>query len=99
MGRTVNQWTDERLNDLADALEPIPIQVAVLDATVKHLAVALEPVPSELAVLAATVDRLTEENRALRAELSLTQRQLLQVGWGLAAALIGAAAALVGAIV
>ena len=99
MGRAVNQWTDERLNDLADALEPIPVQVAVLDATVKHLAVALEPVPSELAVLAATVDRLTEENRALRAELSITQRQLLQVAWGLVAALIGAAAALMGALV
>jgi hypothetical protein len=98
MGRTVNQWTDARLNDLADALEPIPIQVAVLDATVKHLAVALEPVPSELAVLAATVDRLTDENRALRAELSSTQRQLLQVAWGLVAALLGAAAAIVAAM-
>ena len=65
----------------------------------KHLAVALEPVPSELAVLAATVDRVTEENRALRAELSITQRQLLQVAWGLVAALIGAAAALAGALV
>jgi hypothetical protein len=98
MGRAVNQWTDARLNDLADALEPIPIQVAVLDATVKHLAVALEPVPSELAVLAATVDRLTDENRVLRAELSSTQRQLLQVAWGLVAALLGAAAALVAAM-
>jgi len=89
MGRAaVTQWTDERLNDLADALEPVPVQVAVLDATVKHLAVALEPVPSELAVLTAKVERLTEENRALRAELALTQRQLLQVAWGLVAATI-----------
>jgi hypothetical protein len=99
MGRTVNQWTDARLNDLADALEPVPVQVAVLDATVKHLARALEPVPSELAVLAATVDRLTDENRVLRAELSSTQRQLLQVAWGLVAALLGAAAALVAAMI
>ena len=99
MGRPVTQWTDERLNDLADALEPIPVQVAVLDATVRHLAVALEPVPSELAVLAATVDRLTDENRTLRAELSATQRQLLQVAWGLVAALLAAAAALVAATI
>ena len=99
MGRAVNQWTDARLNDLADALEPVPVQVAVLDATVKHLAAALEPVPSELAVLAATVDRLTDENRILRAELSSTQRQLLQVAWGLVAALLGAAAALVAAMI
>jgi hypothetical protein len=94
MSRAVTQWTDERLDDLADALEPIPVQVAVLDATVKHLAVALEPVPAQLAVLAATVELLTEENRALRAELSSTQRQLLQVAWGLVAALLGAAGAI-----
>lgn len=99
MGRTVNEWTDARLNDLADALEPVPVQVAVLDATVKHLAAALEPMPSELAVLAATVDRLTDENRALRAELSTTQRQLLLIAWGLVAALLGAIAALVAAMV
>jgi hypothetical protein len=99
MGRAVTQWTDERLDDLADALEPIPVQVAVLDATVERLAIALEPVPSQLAVLAATVERLTEENRALRAELSYTQRQLLQVAWGLVAALLGAAAAIIAAMV
>ena len=99
MGRAVTQSTDERLNALAGALEPIPAQVAVLDATVTHLAVALEPMPSELAVLAATVDRLTEENRVLRAELWATQRQLLQLAWGLVAALLGAAAALVASMV
>src|SRR5918992_4105992 len=99
MRRAVTHWTDERLDDLADALEPVPVQVAVLDATVKHLAVALEPVPSELAVLAATVDRLTEENRALRAELSSTQRQLLVIAWGLVAALLGASAAIFSAMV
>ena len=50
MSRTATHWTDERLDDLADAIEPIPVKVAVLDATVKHLTSALEPVPSELAV-------------------------------------------------
>jgi hypothetical protein len=99
MSRTATHWTDERLDDLADAIEPIPVKVAVLDATVKHLTAALEPVPSELAVLAATVDRLAEENRALRAELSTTQQQLLTVAWGLVVALIGAAAAIVSATV
>jgi hypothetical protein len=97
MRKAVEQWTDARLNDLADALEPVPAQVAVLDATVKHLdhlATALAPVPAQLAVLAATVDRLADENRALRGELAATQRQLLQIAWGLVAALLGAAAAL-----
>lgn len=98
MGRAVTQWTDERLDDLADALEPVPVQVAVLDATVKHLVVALEAVPAQLAVLAATVERLTDENHALRAELASTQRQLFQVAWGLVAALLGAAAAIIAAM-
>jgi hypothetical protein len=102
MRKSVEQWTDERLNDLADALEPVPAQVAVLEATIKHLdqlATALLPVPAQLAVLANTVDRLVDENRALREELAATQRQLLQIAWGLVAALLGAAAALVAALV
>jgi hypothetical protein len=102
MRTAVAQWPDERLNDLAAALEPVPAQVAELGATVKHLAhvaTALEPVPAQLAVLAATVDRLADENRALRVELSARQRQLVQIAWGLVAALLGAAAALIAALV
>jgi hypothetical protein len=102
MGKLVAEWTDARLNDLAAALEPVPAQVAVLDATVRHfdhLAAALEPVPAQLAVLTATVDRLADENRALRGELAATQRQLLQIAWGLVAALIGAATAVIAALV
>lgn len=99
MAKAVAQWTDGRLNDLAAALEPVPAQVAVLDATVDHLVAVLEPVPAQLAVLAATVDRLADENRALRAELATTQRQLLQVAWGLVAALLGGAGALIAALI
>lgn len=102
MGKAIAQWTDARLSELTAALEPMRAQVAVLDATVKHLdhlAVALEPVPARLAVLAATVDRLVDENRALRGELAAAQRQLLQIAWGLVAALLGAAAALITALV
>jgi hypothetical protein len=42
---------------------------------------------------------LADENRALRAELAATQQQLLQIAWGLVAALLGAAAALIAALV
>ena len=97
MAKPVAEWTDARLNDLAAALVPVPAKVVALDAAVAHLnhvAAELEPMPSELAVLTAAVDRLTDENRALRAELAATQRQLLQIAWGLVAALLGAAAAL-----
>jgi hypothetical protein len=55
--------------------------------------------PAQIAVLAATVDRLADENRALREELAATQRQLLQIAWGLVAALLGAAAALVATLI
>jgi len=99
MGKAVAQWTDGRLNDLAAALEPVPAQVAVLDATVHQLAAAMESVPAQLAVLAATVERLADENRALRSELATTQRQLFQVAWGLVGALLGGAGALVAALI
>ena len=102
MGKMVAQWTDARLNDLAAALEPVPAKVAVLDATVRHfdhVAAALEPVPAELAVLTATVDRLADENRTLRGELAATHRQLVQIAWGLLAVSIGAASAIIAALV
>jgi hypothetical protein len=102
MGRPgFEEWTDARLNHLADTLEPIPARVAALSATVEHMdhvAAQLEPVPAQLAVLAAAVDRLAEENRALRAELAATQLQLVQMAWALVAAVLAAAAALIAAL-
>ena len=101
MGKATANWTDARLDQLATAIEPMRAQVTVLDATVRHLdhvVATLEPVPAQLAVMAATVDRLADENRALREELAATQRQLLQIAWGLVAALVGAAAALITAL-
>jgi hypothetical protein len=102
MGKAAMTSTEARLEDMAAAFAPIPAQVAVLEASVKHwdhMAAVLEPVTAELAVLIATVDRLADENRALRSELAATQRALLQIAWGLVAALLGAAAALITALV
>jgi prefoldin subunit 5 len=98
MTKAVAKWTDGRLDDLAAALEPVPTQVAVLDATVEQLAAAMEPIPAQLAVLASTVDRLADENRALRAELAMMQRELLQIAWALLAALLGGAGAIIAAL-
>lgn len=98
MAKAVIEWTDARLNHLAAALEPVPAHLAALDASVEHLHEAadqLTPLPAQLAVLTATVDRLAEENHALRQELAATERQLAQIAWGLVAALLGAAAALI----
>ncbi len=102
MGKAAVTWSDARLDDLADALAPLPAEVAMLKATVNHwdhMAAAFEPVPAGLAVLAAAVERLAEENRVLRAELAATQRQLLQIAWGLVVALVGAAAAVISVLV
>jgi hypothetical protein len=95
------EWTDARLNHLAALLEPVPERVAALGATVEHMdhvAAQLEPMPAQLAVVAAAVERLAEENRALRGELAAVQLQLVQIAWGLVAALIAAAAALIAAL-
>lgn len=98
MGKATAHRTDQRLDEFAAALAPLPVQVASLEVAVEHLdhlAAAMEPVPAQLAVLTAAADRLADENRALREELAATQRQLLQIAWGLVAALIGAASAVV----
>jgi len=101
MGRAAITSTEARLEDLAAAFAPVPAQIAALDANVKHwehLAAALEPLPAEVAVLISAVERLTDENRALRSELAATERAMLQISWGLVAALLGAAAALITAL-
>jgi outer membrane murein-binding lipoprotein Lpp len=98
MSKAVEEWTDARLNHLAAALEPLPARVAALSATVEHMdhvAAQLEPVPAQLAVMAAAVDRLADDNRALRADLAAMQLQLVQMAWGLVAALLGAGGAMV----
>jgi hypothetical protein len=41
---------------------------------------------------------LADENRALRSELATTQHHLIQVAWGLVAALIGGAGGLIAAL-
>jgi len=71
-------WTDERLDDLAATLRPLPEQVAKV---------------------AQAVDHLTEETKALRKDMSQSQRQIAHIGWALAFALIGAVAALIIALV
>jgi outer membrane murein-binding lipoprotein Lpp len=68
------------------------------DARLNDLAATLQPLPTQVAVLTATIERLSEDNRALRDELAAIERQLLQVAWGLVAALLGAAAALIAAL-
>lgn len=102
MTKLGHEWTDARLNDLAAALQHVPTQLAVLSASVthfEHLAGETEPMRAQLAVLTASVDHLADENRALRTELAAVQRQLVQISWGLVAALLGAGTAVIAALI
>lgn len=67
-------WTDERLDDLAAALRPLPTEVAKITEA---------------------VDRLTDETHSLRQDLSASQRQIVQIGFGLVGALLAAIVALI----
>jgi hypothetical protein len=49
MAKTVAQWSDARLDDLAAALEPLPARVAVLEALVELLAVENRGLRAEIA--------------------------------------------------
>src|SRR4051794_2004848 len=102
MTKAAPEWTDARLNDLAAALQDVPTQLAVLNASVthfEHLAGELDPMRAQLAVLTAAVDHLAKENHALRTQLAATQLQLVQISWGLVVALLGASTAVIAALI
>ena len=102
MTKAAEEWSDARLNHLAAVLEPVPAQVAALGASIEHLqqvTLGLTPLPAQVAALTAAVDRLADENHELRKQLAATQRELVQIAWGLVAALIGAAASLLAALI
>ena len=102
MTKAASEWTDTRLNELAAAVRDVPTQLAVLSATVAHcenLAAETEPMRAQVAVLTASVDHLASENRALRSELAAVQRQLVQISWALVASLLGAASAVIAALI
>jgi hypothetical protein len=77
-------WTDERLDDLAATLRPLPAEMAQLRA--------------ELVRVTSAVEHLVEQNRAIRADLSAVHRLIAQIGWGLFAALAGVLVTLVVAV-
>jgi prefoldin subunit 5 len=68
-------WTDERLDDLAESLRPLPGEVAALRV--------------EMGAVRADLRRFGETQDRLAQDLSALQRQIAQIGWGLSAALVG----------
>jgi len=68
-------------------------------AHLDHAVTQIQPVPAQIAVLAAGMEQLAGENRALRTELAAVHRQIIQISWALVAALLGASAVVVNALV
>jgi hypothetical protein len=78
-------WTDKRLDDFT----------ATVDGNFGLLREDIRDVRQELQALRRETH---EESRALRTDLSAWQRQIAQIGWALATALIGAIIALIVAV-
>ncbi len=92
-------WTDERLDDLAATLRPLPQQVAALTEAVERLTEETRGIRADFAGLRTEFAGLRTEFAGLRTDLSASQKQIAQIGWGLAVALIGALGAVIAAIV
>jgi hypothetical protein len=92
----VDAWTDERLDDLAATLRPLPAEVARQAEAIERLTEDTQALGGEMRSLR---EELTGEMRALRADFSASQRQLAHIGWGLVFALIAAVTAIFAAAV
>jgi ribosomal protein L29 len=121
----VEAWTDERLDDLAATLRPLPAQMArnteALERIADEIATLRADNRAEFAALrgemgavrgesGAEIASLRADTRAefaslradtraefasLRADLSAFHRQIAQIGWGMATAVIGLLIALI----
>jgi hypothetical protein len=81
-------WTDERLDDLAATLRPLPAEVARNTEAINRLTEETRSMRADFSA----------QFIAQRAELSALQRQIAQIGWALSAALIGVLIALIVAV-
>ena len=81
----MDSWTDERLDDLAATLSPLPAQVARNTEAIDRMSIEMRAMRQEMREMRG---EMREEMRAMRADLLATQRQMTQIGWGFAAALV-----------
>ena len=88
-------WTDARLDDLAATLRPLPAQMARNTEAIDRLT---EEVRSIRADMTAMGGGLHGDISALRSDFSALQRQLAQIGWAMATALVGVLIALIVAV-
>jgi hypothetical protein len=78
-------WTDERLDDLAATLRPLPVEVAKIAEAVDRLTAEVKTMREESG----------NDSRDLRGDLAQSQRQITQIGWGLVVAFVGMVGALI----
>jgi hypothetical protein len=99
-------WTDERLDDLAATLRPLPAQVARNTEAIERLTLEMGSVRGEMGSIRSEMRALREDHRAdfaavrgdlgaLRTDLAASQRQIAQIGWAMATALVGLMIALI----
>jgi hypothetical protein len=89
-------WTDERLDDLAAALRPLPAQMARNTEAIERLT---EETRSLRADMRADMSAMRDDLAALRSDFTASQRQIAQIGWALSTALVGVLIALIVAVV
>jgi hypothetical protein len=92
---TPEAWTDDRLDDLAAALRPVPAQLARNTEEIERLTDELRDFREEMRE---DMRGFREDMRAMRADFSAMQRQLAQIGWGMAGVLVTALVALIVAL-
>ncbi len=96
-------WTDERLDDLATALRPLPGEVARISGTLDRVTVELSDIRSEMREMRTEMrteiremrSELHGEMTALRGDFGAQQRQLAQIGWAMVGTLIAGIVAVI----
>lgn len=85
-------WTDERLDDLAATLRPLPGEAA-------RNTEAIERATEEMRFMRADLSTMRADLAAFRSDFSASQRQMAQIGWAMATSLVGVIIAAVVAVI
>jgi hypothetical protein len=84
----MDAWTDERLDDLAATLRPLPAQMA-------RNTEAIERITEDIRAMRGDMTAMRADMAALRSDFSSSQRQIAQIGWAMATAVVALLIALV----
>jgi len=91
-----SEWTDERLDDLAETLWPLPAGVARLEGRLDGVEARLGVVEARLGGVEAELRAFRQDFAAAQRDTFAFQRQMTLIAWSLAAALVATILGLVG---